>query len=331
MKIEVQEVVNKWTEYTLLNNNEMSVSLLNYGGIITNISVPDNNKIVENVVLSYKNYADYQDNFTFLGAIVGPVAGRIKDASFEVEGTTHFLEANEGRNHLHGGSNGFHQVIWTAVPFETTETIGVVLTHTSADGVGGYPGNIDVTVTYTLNNHNELIIDYVATTDQTTALTLTNHSYFNLTGNLKDTVHNHEIKMNADQIIELDNELIATGNKIDVSKTPFDFQSTKKLGDYAYDHYFIFNSDTTDNIVVKEDNNGRMMKITTNQPGVVMYSAHGLDGNLELAERTSTPFLGVCFETQASPASLHNKEFPSVILKAGETYEKQTVFSFTTI
>ena len=331
MKIEVQEVVNKWTEYTLINNNEMTVSLLNFGGIITNISVPDNNKIVENVVLSYKNYADYQDNPTFLGAIVGPVAGRIKDASFEVEGTTHFLEANEGRNHLHGGSNGFHQVIWTAVPFETTETIGVVLTHTSADGVGGYPGNIDVTVTYTLNNHNELIIDYVATTDQTTALTLTNHSYFNLTGNLKDTVHNHEIKMNADQIIELDNELIATGNKIDVSKTPFDFQSTKKLGDYPYDHYFIFNSVTTENIIVKEDNSGRMMKITTNQPGVVMYSAHGLDVNLELAERTSTPFLGVCFETQVSPASLHYKEFPSVILKAGETYEKQTVFSFTTI
>lgn len=329
MKIEMLEVVNTWTEYTLLNNNGMSVSFLNFGGIITNISVPNRNKTIENVILSYKNYTDYEENPNFLGTIVGPVAGRIKGASFELEGQTHLLEANEGNHHLHGGSTGFHQVIWTAVPFETAKTVGVRLTHTSADGEGGYPGTVEVTVTYTLNNNNELIIDYSATTDQTTALTLTNHSYFNLSGNLVETIHNHEVTMDVDQVVELDSELIPTGNKINVAHTSFDFRDGRKLSDFPYDHYFIFNQHKPENVMIKDDLSGRIMTLTTNQPGLVMYSAHGLDGNLELAERTSTPFLGVCFETQASPASLHHKVFPDVVLKAGETYEKQTVFSFT--
>lgn len=329
MKIETREVINKWTQYTLINNNGMSISLLDYGGIITEIKVPNRNKKLENIVLSYKNYADYEDNPNFLGAIVGRVAGRIKGASFELEGKTHLLEANEGSNHIHGGSKGFHQVIWNALPFQTTETVGVKLTHTSLDGEGGYPGTVEVAVTYTLTNNNELMMDYSATTDKTTALTLTNHSYFNLSGNLVETIHNHEVTMDADLFVELDTQLIPTGNKINVSNTPFDFRNGKKLCVYPYDHYFIFNQNKTENVMIKDDTSGRMMSIKSNQPGLVMYAANGLEAGLELAERTSTPFLGVCFETQASPASLHHEGFPDVVLKAGETYEKQTVFLFT--
>ena len=328
MKIETRGIVHGWTLYTLTNNNSMSVKLLDFGGIITEINVPNRDKTVENVVLGYNNYADYEENPNYFGAIVGRVAGRIKGASFELNGKTHSLEKNEGNHHLHGGSKGFHQVIWTALPFQTTETVGVTLTNISLDGEGGYPGTVEVDVTYTLTNNNELILDYFATTDKTTALTLTNHSYFNLSGNLAETIHNHHVTMSSDELIELDNELIPTGNKVNVSHTSFDFRKGRRLGNYPYDHYFIFNQKKKLNVSIKDETSGRLMAIRTNQPGVVMYSANGLGDDLELAEGQSKPFLGVCFETQASPASLHHEGFPTVVLKADETYEKQTVFSF---
>ena len=344
MNIETRDVGNSWTLYTLTNNNHMSVKLLDFGGIITEINVPNRDKTLENVVLGYKSYADYKENPNYLGAIVGRVAGRIKGASFELEGKTHFLEASEGIHHLHGGSTGFHQVIWTAHPFQTADTVGVTLTHTSLDGEGGYPGTIEVTVTYTLTDNNVLILDYSATTDKTTALTLTNHSYFNLSGNLAETIHNHDVTMDTDVFVELDTELIPTGNKINVSNTSFDFRNGRKLAyginsasaqngvaDHGYDHYFIFNQNKEKSISVKDESSGRIMKIKTNQPGVVMYTANTLDDDLVLAEGYSKPYLGICFETQASPASLHHEDFPTVILKAHERYEKQTVFSFSII
>lgn len=341
MKIETQEIVNEWKLFKLINNNGMSVSLLNFGGIITEINVPDRDKKMENVVLGYKDYADYNENIGFLGAITGRVAGRIDGASFTLDGATATLEKNDGAHHLHGGPEGFHQVVWTANPFQTAETIGVELTHTNPDGSGGYPGTIEAAVTYTLTNDNELIINYRATTDKTTALTLTNHSYFNLSGDAVETIHQHHITMNVDEFVELNQDLIPTGNKLDVSNTSFDFREGRKLADgilspsaqnliasHGYDHYFIFNQKAPKKIIVKEDTSGRVMTVTTNQPGVVMYTANTLDEGLSLKEGTTKPHLGVCFETQSSPASLHHEGFPSIVLKADETYEKQTVFSF---
>lgn len=342
MNIETRDVGNNWTLYTLTNSHHMSVKLLDFGGIITEINVPNRDNTVENVVLGYKDYADYEVNPNYLGAIIGRVPGRIKGASFEFDDKTYSLESNEGVHHLHGGSTGFHQVIWTAEPFQTADTVGVTLTHTSLDGEGGYPGTIEVAVTYTLTNNNELILDYSATTDKTTALALTNHSYFNLSGNLADTVHNHHVTMDSNVFVELDTELMPTGNKINVSNTSFDFRNGRKLADginspseqnvvadHGYDHYFIFNQNNIKNIGVKDENSGRIMEIKTNQPGVVMYTANTLGDDLVLAEGYSKPYLGVCFETQASPASLHHEGFPTVVLKADETYEKQTVFSFS--
>lgn len=341
MNIETQEIVNNWKLFKLINDNGMSVSLLNFGGIITEINVPDRNQKIENVVLGYKEYADYAHNPNFFGAIIGRVAGRIEGASFTLNDDTFNLDNNDGVHNLHGGPEGFHQVVWTANPFQTAETIGVVLTHTSPDGTGGYPGTIEAAVTYTLTNDNELIIDYNATTDKTTALTLTNHSYFNLSGDVSETIHHHQVTMNVDDFVELDQELIPTGSKLDVSNTSFDFRNGRKLADgihatsqqnlvasHGYDHYFIFNQKEPRQIIVKDDTSGRIMTVTTNQPGVVMYTANTLEEGLTLKEGTSKPHLGVCFETQGSPASLHHEGFPSIILNAYEKYGKQTVFSF---
>src|SRR5699024_4157836 len=231
------------------------------------------------------------------------------------------------------------QVIMHAETCQTDTSSGVKLSHSSADSDGGYPGNVEVIVTYTLNNDNALVIDYQAETDQKTPIALTNHSYFNLSGDLKRTVHHHEITMNSRYFVELDQELIPTGKKIDVSDTTFDLRKGHKLTEgleqtskqnqiagRGYDHYFLF--EKNGEVVVKDKDSGRILTVKTNQPGMVMYTANGLDDGLQLAEGISEKHLGACFETQGSPASLQHAGFPSVILEAGESYQKQTVFSF---
>jgi aldose 1-epimerase len=341
MKIETKDVLNKWKSYTLTNKQGMKVSLLNFGGIITEIIVPNKDGVMENVVLGFKDYADYENNENFFGAITGRVAGRIQDASLTLNGTLYPLEKNEGNHHLHGGFGGLHQILWNAAPFQTDDEVGVKLSHLSQDGDGGYPGNVELTVTYILNNDNDFTIDYEATTDKTTALTLTNHSYFNLSGNLSETIDNHHITMASSEFVELDEELIPTGKKLDATGTTFDFRNGRKLvdgmnaettqhkvADGGYDHYFIFDQNIEDKVIVKEEHSGRILKVKTNQPGIVMYTGNGLTDDLELLEGKSKQYLGVCLETQSSPASLHHEDFPSVILEPNEKYEKQTTFSF---
>lgn len=341
MNIQITEVLSKWKEFTLTNDKQMSVSVLDYGGIITKIMVPDQSGVVENVALGFKDYQDYVANPPFLGALIGRVAGRIQGASFELNGETYRLETNDGENHLHGGSEGFHQALWDATPFQTEGKVGLTLTHKSADGAGGYPGNVEVKVTYSLTNENQLSLHYEATSDQTTALTLTNHCYFNLSGELKSTVHDHHVTIDSHQFVELDGELIPTGVKPQVEGTSFDFREGRRLGDgfngefeqnkvagSGYDHYFIFDQDRNKQVIVREPNSGRVMAVKTNQPGMVMYTGNSLDDQMQLAEATSQKYLGVCFETQASPASLHHEGFPDVRLEAGEKYEQETVFSF---
>ncbi|MGM0902969.1 MAG: aldose epimerase family protein [Bacillota bacterium] len=341
MNIQTKEILGKWQEFTLTNDKQMSVSVLNYGGIITKILVPDRNGVVENVALGFKDYQDYEANPPFLGALIGRVAGRIQGSSFELNGEKYSLEANDGENHLHGGSEGFHQVIWEVTPFHTDGTVGLTLTHKSADGEGGYPGNVEVKVIYTLNNENQLSLAYEATSDQTTALTLTNHCYFNLSGDLKNTVEDHHVTIDSRQFVELDANLIPTGSMLQVEGTSFDFRQGRRLGDgfngefeqnkiagNGYDHYFIFDHSTKQQAIVREPNSGRVMSVKTNQSGMVMYSGNSLDDQMQLAEARSQKYLGVCFETQASPASLHHEGFPDVRLNAGEKYEKETVFTF---
>lgn len=343
MKIKSTAILNKWTEFTLVNDHGMEVSILDFGGVITDIITPDQDGAMESVVLGFKDYHDYEANPNFLGSTVGRVAGRIQDASFTLDGETYTLEENEAPNHLHGGSVGMHHVIWDAETKESDDTVSLILTTHSPDGAGGYPGNLDVTVTFTLNNENELRIDYAATSDKKTALTLTNHTYFNLTGNTKGTVREHYITMNSDRFVELDGTSIPTGIITDVTDTPFDFQDGHMLldgfestheqieiGGHGYDHYFVFSNENEGQIDLIDDLSGRTLVVKTNQPGVVMYTANGLTEGLKLKHGPSRKRLGVCFETQASPASLHHDGFPSVILEANEPYAKHTVFSFGT-
>lgn len=343
MQIITEKINEKWEEYTLVNDNNMQVSFLNFGGIITKLLVPDQSGKIENVVLGYENYEDYMDNTNYFGAIIGRVSGRIANAQFTLNGQTYQVEKNEGEHNLHGGSTGFHQVLWDVETFQD-DSVGAKLHYVSPNGEGGFPGNLQVTVTYRLTNNNQLIIDYSAKADDTTIVTLTNHSYFNLTGNLKETVKHHHVQLHANFFAELDEELIPTGKLLHVDDSPFDFRSSKpiergiranhpqtQLAGEGYDHYFIFNGEDRPQITVTEPKSGRILTMETNHPGIVMYSANGLVDNLNLREGRSQRYLGLCFETQEHPASLNHQAFPNVILKKGQIYDRQTIFTFKTV
>ncbi|MFD2211293.1 aldose epimerase family protein [Virgibacillus halophilus] len=341
MDVTIHLMNGKWHEYLLENDHGMQVGVLDFGGIITKMLVPDKRGHLENVVLGYENYHDYEENPNCFGATIGRVAGRIKDARFTIEGQTYSLEQNEGSHHLHSGKHGFQQTVWDAKPFRENDKVGVTLRHTSPDGEGGYPGTVSAQVTYTLDNANKLTIDYHATTDKTTPLALTNHSYFNLSGNLQDTVGRHHVQMPANNFAELDNELIPTGKLLSTEGTPFDFRSGKFFEDGllngdsqnqivggGYDHFFIFDNHAAHEMLVTEPISGRTMTVTTTQPGVVLYTANGLEDGLPLQSGRSRKHLGFCLETQAHPAALNHTDFPEILLRPEETYQHQTVFQF---
>ncbi|MGY3715718.1 aldose epimerase family protein [Sutcliffiella cohnii] len=343
MNIQQEKVHRGWTLYKLSNDNRMAVHLLNYGGIITKITVPDSNGKIENVVLGYKDLKDYETNSNYLGAIVGRVAGRIQDAACTLNGEKYVLEANEGTNHLHGGRNGLHSIVWNATPFQQENLVGVKLSCTRLEEDDGYPGNVQITVTYTLTNDNTLHLQYEAMSEQDTVLTLTNHSYFNLSGDLKSTIEDHTISIKSSKVVELNEHLIPTGKLLEVKDTPFDFQKSQKLhvgmsskhiqnriAGNGYDHYFLFDKSTNDVVNVLDESSGRMLNIITNQPGMVMYTSNTMGEELVLNEGRSRKYLGVCFETQSSPASLQHNHLPSIYLKANEAYHQQTSFEFLT-
>lgn len=341
MDVTTHKVNDRWELFTLTNDNGMEVQFLNYGGIITKILVPDKNNNIENIVLGYPDYKDYESDPNFFGSIIGPVAGRIEGAKFTINEENFDLEKNDGNHHLHGGSNALHRVIWDTETFKTDGKVGVTLSYESIDGENGYPGNLTLSVIYTLTNDNQLIIDYGAMTNEVTPVTLTNHSYFNLSGNLNSTIHNHHLVVDSHEFLELNKELIPTGKTIEATNSTFDFREGKKLSDgitstseqnrivgNGYDHYFIFEQDKKGSSTIKEETSGRVLTIETNQPGMVLYTGQNIVEGLELVGGTSKKYSGVCFETQSTPASLHHKGFPTIILEADETYKKQTTFSF---
>lgn len=341
MNIITQIVNDKWKLFTLTNNRGMEVQFLNYGGIITKILVPDKDNTIENIVLGYKEYKDYESDPNFFGAIIGPVAGRIKDAEFILDDEKFKLEKNDGNHHLHGGSKAFHRKIWESKAFKTKDKVGVTLSYVRKNGENGYPGKLNVSVTYTLTDTNQLILDYWATTDKATPVTLTNHSYFNLTGKMDSPIHAHHVQADSHKFLELDEELILTGKIIGSTYSPFDLREGRRLVEgitanteqnriagNGYDHYFIFNRNEEENVVVKEETSGRVLTIKTNQPGMVLYTGQNIVEDLELTGGTSKKYLGFCVETQSPFASIHCEELSSIILEANETYKKQTVFSF---
>ena len=328
--------------FTLENNRGMKLSCSNFGCVVTEILAPDRNGIFENVVLGFNNVDQYIQHKTYFGAVVGRVAGRIKDAEFELDGKQYILPKTEGNNHIHGGVKGLHERVWLAEPIEQKNAVGMKFTYFSKNGEEGYPGNVELTVTYLLTNDNQWIFTCHATTDQKTILNVTNHSYFNLTGQVKDDILNHELTLKCDRFLELDKELLPTGNIINVENTVFDFRQGRKIIDgvhsnhpqnilvgNGYDHPFIFTENHNREIFLKESVSGRTLTVETNQPCVVLYSSNQLQGDFTIQEGVQArKYLGLCLETQGLPDAIHHPHFPSIVLDKGETYELKTVYSF---
>lgn len=326
--------------YTLINDHGLEVTAINYGCIITKIIAPDPHGNFENVVLGHDTLNDYLNDSSFLGAVVGRVGGRIRGASFELDGQTYHLAKNNGNNHLHGGIKGFDKVVWDAEVLDD----GVRFSYLSKDGEEGYPGNLTIEVIYRLTNNNELSIQYGAQTDQKTILTLTNHSYFNLSGNLKRDVLSHSLTLKSDQFLELDEGFIPTGNLTEVENTPFDFTNGRKIEDgtisehpqnvlvgNGYDHPFVLNSHHDNEIVLKDRESGRTLTVETDEPAVVVYSGNSISPEGDFRGVPARKYLGICLETQAFSDAIHNPHFPSMILDKGQPYASVTKYKFGVI
>jgi aldose 1-epimerase len=328
-------------EYTLVNDSGMSVSVLNYGCIITKIMVPDRNGKIENVVLGFEQIEDYIDLSPYFGSVCGRVAGRISHSQFELDGEVYQLTPNEGSNHLHGGKKGFNSVIWETESIETENAVGLKFFYRSIDGEEGYPGNLDTTIVYLLNNQNELSISYEAVTDKKTIVNLTNHSYFNLSGNIKRDCSDHILQLESDRFLELGSDLIPTGKFIDSTNTPFDFKHGRLLksgikSDHpqnvlagnGYDHPLIFAKKGENTVALSEKESGRTLLVTTDQPCVVLYSANQLEGPYSISGVRARNYLGVCIETQGLPDAINQPDFPTIVLKPEEVYRATTKYRF---
>tara|TARA_R110000744_G_scaffold169820_2_gene287862 strand:- start:11222 stop:12406 length:1185 start_codon:yes stop_codon:yes gene_type:complete len=331
--------------YNLKNANGVEMDVITYGGRITSLKVPNKNGEFENVVLGFDNLEDYLKDNPFFGALIGRYGNRIAKGKFSLNNKEYTLATNDGPNHLHGGVNGFDRVVWTAQPIEREGGMTLKLTYVSRDGEEGYPGNLEVTVLYTLTNDNKVEVTYEATTDKATVVNLTQHSYFNLTGNFNNDILGHEIVINADAYLPVDATLIPTGEIKKVEGTPFDFRRPKAVGKEiganseqldlgkGYDHCWILNGedDTMRPVASAYDNgSGRMMEVFSDEPGIQFYTGNFLDGTLPMpsggkyAHRT-----GFCLETQHFPDTPNQKDFPTVVLYPGEKYTSKTSFLFS--
>jgi aldose 1-epimerase len=324
--------------YTLTNSNGMIVRVTNYGATITSIVTPDKLGNFDDVVLGFDNIDDYiTSNSPYMGVVCGRYANRIAKGKFSINGTDYTLAINNGPNALHGGIKGFDKVIWNAEIISHCDEAAVKLSYVSPDGEEGYPGNMQVTVTYILNNQNELLIKYTASTDKTTVVNLTNHSYFNLNG-AKENVLKHLMLINANSITEVNDNSIPLGNYYDVTGTGFDLRAAKAIGTDidkvgGYDHNYILNKPKADELTfaakVTDPESGRVMEVQTTEPGVQFYSANYLDGSIKGKDGiVYQKHYGFCLETQHFPDSPNQAKFPSTLLKPGETYYQLTIYKF---
>ena len=329
--------------YTLTNTTGMEVRAITFGGIISSIRIPDRNGKVDDVALGFSTLEPYLKNPPYFGAIIGRYANRIAKGRFALDGHTYTLAVNNRPNHLHGGITGFDKVVWKAESFTNPGAVGLVFTNTSPDGDEGYPGALSVKVTYTLNNANELAFDYEATTDKATPVNLTQHTYFNLAGEGNGDVLGHVLTIQASAMTPVDQGLIPTGI-VTVAGTPFDFRTPTSIGarieatdpqikyGNGYDHNYVLDrrgNDLTPAARVEEPASGRVLEISTTEPGMQFYTGNFLDGTL--TGKSGRPYsrrTGFELETQHYPDSPNQPAFPSTILKPGETYRSKTVFAF---
>jgi aldose 1-epimerase len=332
--------------FTLKNQNGMTAEIINYGAIVVSLTASDRKGKFEDIVHGYDNINSYVADKNYFGCIVGRYGNRIDKGKFMLDGKVYQLGINNGENHLHGGETGFCKRVWSAETIESETDPALKLTYVSKDGEEGYPGAVTITVVYTLTRKNELKIEYTGTTDKTTILNPTHHSYFNLSGNMNTTVLNHELEINADKITPVDNGLITTGKFADVANTPMDFRSPKKIGkdiniDYdqlkfglGYDHNWVINgyNKKVNRIAgLYEAGSGRYMEVYSDQPGLQFYSGNFLDGSVAGKNGIKYQFRSaLCLEAQCFPDSPNKPQFPSVILKPGEVYKQTTIYKFST-
>ncbi|MBP5366650.1 MAG: galactose mutarotase [Bacteroidales bacterium] len=326
--------------YELKNDNGVSVKITNIGATITSIKTPDKNGKTDDIVLGFddpKTYLDpeYLSCGFFLGATVGRYANRIAFGKFSIDSKNYELETNCGPHHLHGGSNAFYTKFWASDPFSSGKRVGVKMSYVSPNMENGYPGELTVNVVFTLTNDNELIINYQATTDKKTVVNLTNHSYFNLRakGDILDT----HVVMQADKYTERDDTNIPDGTIESVVGTPLDFKLDHKIGervhmfDDGYDHNYVINGNHGTLRAAAEawdDESGRKLEFFTTEPGFQFYTGHYLNGKYQRNELKFDQYCGFCFEAQHFPDSPNKPQFPSTLLKPGETYTQTTVYKF---
>ncbi len=330
--------------YSFKNENGMQVDIINYGGIITSLKVPDKNGETEDIVLGYNKLEDYINENPYFGSIIGRYGNRIAKGKFNLNGNQYTLATNNDENHLHGGNIGFDKVIWEAETKINSNSSSLILKYLSRDMEEGYPGNLYTTVTYKITNDNSVEIKYEAQTDKTTVINLTQHSYFNLSGDFNQSILNHKVKINANQFLPVNKSLIPTGNKLNVSMTPFDFRNYKEIKkdinaddlqlNYGngYDHCWVLNDYKNGYRLVASafhEESGRLMEVYSDQPGLQFYTGNFLDGSLPQKEEGFYNFRsGFCMETQHFPNSPNQPDFPSVTLNPNEKYNSKTTYKF---
>lgn len=336
----------KVTQYTLTNDQGASVSIINYGGIVTSLKIPDRKGKYADVVLGFKTLDEYEKPGPYFGALIGRYGNRIANGEFTLDRKTYHLARNNNGQALHGGLKGFEKVIWNAAPIETKQGPSLKLTYVSKDGEEGYPGNLSVTATYTLTNRNELKIVYRAKTDKATIVNLTHHSYFNLSGQGSGDILDHLVTIHANKYTPVDKVLIPTGKLASVKGTPFDFRKSTPIGarineaneqlknGKGYDHNWV--ADKLPGHLgmiakVEDPRSGRVMEVISTEPGVQFYSGNFLDGTIIGKGNKVYNFRnGFCFEPQHFPDSPNHKNFPSTVLRPGETYKNTIIYRFST-
>jgi aldose 1-epimerase len=333
--------------YTLKNAGGMKVTITNYGGTVTSIHVMDRNKKFADVVLGFPNVEGYTQklNTAYFGALIGRYGNRIAHGTFTLDGHEYHIPVNDGPNALHGGLRGFNKQIWEAKDVSSAGQAALELHYLSRDGEEGFPGNLDVTVRYSLDSKNGLHIDYSATTDKDTVLNLTNHSYFNLAGAGSETVLQHKLMLAADRYTPIDSTLIPTGAIDPVAGTPLDFRKSTTIGAHindqndqlkyakGYDHNFVLNSPGELGkaaVKVEEPTSGRVMEVFTTQPGVQFYTGNFLDGKIQGIGGVYRFRSALCLETQHFPDSPNKPKFPSAVLHPGEKFHSTTIYRFST-
>jgi aldose 1-epimerase len=331
--------------YTLTNTHGIEIRVMTYGGIIISVKTPDKAGQLADITLGFDSLAGYLDKSPYFGALVGRYGNRIGNAKFSLDGKEYTLAKNNGPNSLHGGLKGFDKVVWQAQPYEKVGERGLILRYTSVDGEEGFPGTLHATVTYTLNDKNEFSLDYHATTDKATPINLTNHTYFNLRGEGSGSILNEQMMLNADHFTPVDATLIPTGKIASVKGTPLDFTTPTVIGARindkyeqlvfagGYDHNFVINRKVPGLVLAArafDPTSGRVLEVDTTEPGVQFYTGnflvdvHGRHGHI-YNKRDA-----FCLETQHYPDSPNKPNFPSAILRPGQTYHSTTVWKFST-